>query len=206
MIQRVAIYCRVSTADQSCERQERDLKEFAEKRGYQVIQIFKETSSGAKNDRAQRKALLALAKSREIDAILITELSRWGRSLVDLVTTMEDLESWRVSLVAMSGNDFDMSTASGKAMVRMIGVMAEFERELIKERVKSGLANARAKGKILGRRIGQNPSDKYKSRVLKHIADGRSYRWIEHEMQISKTTVNAIVKRHRAKALEASSH
>lgn len=203
MTHKAAIYCRVSTGDQSCERQERDLIGFAERRGYEVVKIFKETASGAKNDRVQRKAILAMAKSREIDAILITELSRWGRSLVDLVMTMEDLESWGVSLVSMSGNDFDMSTASGKAMARMVGVMAEFERELIRERVKSGLAHAKAKGKKLGRQVGQNPSDKYKSKVLRHIKDGRSYRWIAHELQIAPGTVTQIVKRERAKAQAA---
>ncbi|MFA8863830.1 recombinase family protein, partial [Escherichia coli] len=77
---RAAIYCRVSTADQSCERQEFDLRAFAGCAGYDVVGIFKETGSGTKLDRAERKKVLALAQSRQIDAILVTELSRWGRS------------------------------------------------------------------------------------------------------------------------------
>ena len=76
MGQRAAIYCRVSTADQSCERQERDLAAFADRAGYEVAGIFKETGSGAKLDRAERRKAMALAQARQIDAILVTELSR----------------------------------------------------------------------------------------------------------------------------------
>ncbi len=88
---RAAIYCRVSTADQSCERQEFDLRAFAGRAGYDVVGIFKETGSGTKLDRAERKKVLALAQSRQIDAILVTELSRWGRSTLDLLNTLREL-------------------------------------------------------------------------------------------------------------------
>jgi putative DNA-invertase from lambdoid prophage Rac len=77
---RAALYCRVSTADQSCARQERDLAVFAARAGYEVAGVFKETGSGAKLDRAERKKVMALAQRREIDAVLVTELSRWGRA------------------------------------------------------------------------------------------------------------------------------
>lgn len=93
---RAAIYCRVSTADQSCERQEFDLRAFAGRAGYDVVGIFKETGSGTKLDRAERKKVLALAQSRQIDAILVTELSRWGRSTLDLLNTLRELENWKV--------------------------------------------------------------------------------------------------------------
>ncbi|MCV6038678.1 recombinase family protein, partial [Escherichia coli] len=82
------MYCRVSTADQSWERQEFDLRAFAGRAGYDVVGIFKETGSGTKLDRAERKKVLALAQSRQIDAILVTELSRWGRSTLDLLNTL----------------------------------------------------------------------------------------------------------------------
>ena len=77
---RAALYCRVSTADQSCARQGRDLATFAERGGYEVVGTYKETASGVKLDRAERKRVMALAQRREIDAVLVTELSRWGRS------------------------------------------------------------------------------------------------------------------------------
>lgn len=192
---RAAIYCRVSTNDQSCERQERDLRMFAERAGYEVIRVFKETGSGAKLDRAERLKIMAMAQAREIDVVLVTELSRWGRSTVDLLETLGSLNGWNVSLVAQSGMTFDLNTPHGKMMATFLAGVSEFERGLIKERVKSGLAAARARGQKLGRQTGQNPSDKYKRKVLKHLNDGRSYRWIAHEMQISKNTVLAISKR-----------
>jgi DNA invertase Pin-like site-specific DNA recombinase len=90
----VAIYCRVSTDDQSCERQELDLRAFARRGGHRIAGVFKETASGAKNDRVERKKVMALAQARDIDAILVTELSRWGRSTQDLVQTLDDLHSY----------------------------------------------------------------------------------------------------------------
>jgi putative DNA-invertase from lambdoid prophage Rac len=81
--QRVAIYCRVSTDDQSCERQERDLRAFPERAGHDVVGVYMEKASGARNDRQERKEVLALAQGHEIDAILVTELSQWGRSTQD---------------------------------------------------------------------------------------------------------------------------
>jgi putative DNA-invertase from lambdoid prophage Rac len=124
----VAIYCRVSTDDQSCERQERDLRAFARCAGHHVVGVFKETASGAKNDRAERKKVMALAQAREIDAILVTELSRWGRSTQDLVQTLDDLHSWKVSVLAQTGLSFDLSTPSGKLMRTIMAGLAEFER------------------------------------------------------------------------------
>ncbi len=82
--QSAALYCRVSTADQTCARQERDLRAFAKKAGYKVAGVWKETASGAKNERTERKKVLALAQARNIDVILVTELTRWGRSMLDL--------------------------------------------------------------------------------------------------------------------------
>ncbi|MFX5210884.1 recombinase family protein, partial [Acinetobacter baumannii] len=81
MVQKIAaIYCRVSTADQSCERQERDLHAYAEKAGWQITGVWKETASGAKDGRQERQKILALAQARKLDVILVTELTRWGRS------------------------------------------------------------------------------------------------------------------------------
>lgn len=133
---RAAIYCRVSTADQSCERQEFDLRAFAGRAGYDVVGIFKETGSGTKLDRAERKKVLALAQSRQIDAILVTELSRWGRSTLDLLNTLRELENWKVSVIAMNGMAFDLSSPYGRMLATFLSGIAEFERDLISERVK----------------------------------------------------------------------
>ncbi len=198
MGQRAALYCRVSTADQSCERQERDLAAFAVRAGYEVVGTFKETASGMRLDRAERKRVLALVQRREIDAVLVTELSRWGRSTTDLLATLKELEARRVSLVAMNGMTFDLATPHGRMMATMLAGIAEFERELTTERIRSGIAAAKARGKRLGRQHGQRPkSDRLAPKVLALVALGRSYRLVGREIGLSKNTVAGIVKRAR---------
>jgi putative DNA-invertase from lambdoid prophage Rac len=122
----VAIYCRVSTDDQCCERQERDPRAFARRAGHCIVGAFKKTASGARNDRPERKKVIALAQAREIDAILVTELSRWGRSTQDLVQTLDDLHGW--SVLAQTRLSFDLSAANGKLMRNIMAGLAEFER------------------------------------------------------------------------------
>ena len=198
MGQRVAIYCRVSTADQSCARQERDLAAFAERAGYEAVAVYKETASGVRHDRTERRKVMALAQRREIDAVLVTELSRWGRSTTDLLATLRELEARRVSLVALNGMAFDLSTPHGRMMATVLAGIAEFERELVQERIRSGIAAAKARGKKLGRRPGQRPkSDRLAPKVLALVAQGRSYRLIAREVGLSKNTVAGIVKRSR---------
>ena len=200
MGQRAALYCRVSTADQSCARQERDLAAFATRAGYAVIGIYKETGSGVKLDRAERRKVMALAQARQIDAVLVTELSRWGRSTADLLASLRELEAWRVSLVALNGMAFDLSTPHGRMLATVLAGIAEFERELIQERIRSGIAAAKARGKKLGRQPGQRPkSDRLAPKVLALVAQGRSYRLVGREVGLSKNTVAEIVKRHRIK-------
>ena len=106
MGQSAALYCRVSTADQTCARQERDLRAFAKKVGYKIVGVWKEMVSGTKHERAGRKKVLALAQARKVYVILVTELTRWGRSMLDLFHTLRDLQVWDVSLVAQTGLQF----------------------------------------------------------------------------------------------------
>ncbi len=198
MVQKIAIYCRVSTTDQSCSRQERDLLAYAQKAGYSVIGVWKETGSGTKNNRTQRKEVMSLAQARKIDGILVTELTRWGRSTIDLITTLQDLAHWGVSVIATTGLQFDLTTPQGKLIASVMASLAEFERDLVRERVRSGLAAAKAKGKKLGRRPGQRvKADRYTPKVLQMVSEGHSYRYIARELNLSKTTVNDIVKRNR---------
>lgn len=122
--QKVAIYCCVSTSDQFCARQERDLLEYAARAGDEVVGVWKETASGTKTERPQRKKVMALAQARQIDAVLVTELTRWGRSTFDLVHTLHDLQSWNVSLIAQTGLRFDLQTPQGKLVASLMAALA----------------------------------------------------------------------------------
>jgi putative DNA-invertase from lambdoid prophage Rac len=203
--QRVALYCRVSTADQSCARQERDLQAFARRSEYEIVATFKETGSGVKLDRAERRKVMALAQARHIDAVLVTELSRWGRSTTDLLATLKDLEAKRVSVIALNGMAFDLSSPHGRMIATVLAGIAEFERELMQERIRSGIAAAKARGKRLGRQHGQRPkSDRLAPKVLALVGQGRSYRLVGREVGLSKNTVADIVKRGRSSDIIAA--
>ena len=126
-----AIYARVSTADQCCERQIAELTAFAERGGFEVLGIFKETASGTRNNRLARNRVMELAQARRIDAVLVTELSRWGRSTQDLLDTLYKLAGWKVSVIAMSGMTFELDTPHGRMMATMLAGIAQFERDLL---------------------------------------------------------------------------
>ncbi len=199
MGRRAAIYCRVSTVDQDCERQARDLREFAAQSDYEIVEVFQETASGANNNRPERAKVLALAQGRKIDAVLVTELSRWGRSTVDLIDTLKLLQAKNISLIAQTGLEFDLATPQGKLIAVLMAGLAEFERDLIRERVKSGMAAARARGIRFGRRPGQTTvSVQSKTKqVLRLTQEGHSYRAIAKRLKLSKNTVMRIVQESR---------
>jgi putative DNA-invertase from lambdoid prophage Rac len=197
---RVAIYCRVSTKDQDCDRQSRDLKQYCDRAGYEIVGIFTETASGKNNDRTERKKIMRLARNRDIDAVLVSEMSRWGRSTCDLIETLLALNAWGVSLIASTGFQFDMSTPQGKMFSVILAAIAEFERELICDRVASGLAAAKARGVKLGRKKGFCPSHRHKNKILALVEEGYSYRRIGDKLGLSPTTVMGIVRTNRPMA------
>jgi putative DNA-invertase from lambdoid prophage Rac len=193
---RVAIYCRVSTHDQNCERQERDLVEYAQRLGYEVVGIWSEFGSGVKLDRVKRKEIMAIARKGKIDAVLVTELTRWGRSTIDLINTLNDLHSWKVSLIAQTGMQFDLSTPAGNLMLTIMAGLAEFERSLIQERIKSGVALARSKGKVFGRKPGSK-ADKYRDDIKSLSEEGKSIRAIATKLGLDKGMVERQLEKIR---------
>jgi DNA invertase Pin-like site-specific DNA recombinase len=198
-LKRAVIYCRVSTDDQCCDRQEQDLKVYADKAGYQVMGIYKENASGAKDDRSERKKVLALAQARKIDVILVTELTRWGRSTPDLLSTLELLQTRNVSLIAQTGMEFDLSTPFGKLIATFMAGLATFERDLCRQRIKSGMAAAKGRGRTFGRVKGYIPAKvrAVESEVVELAQQGKSYRAIAAQLKLSKNTVMSIVKRSK---------
>jgi len=188
LVQRVAIYARVSTNDQSCERQLSELTDYATRSGFEIVGCFSEIGTGSKNDRLERKKIFELARKKLINLVLVTELSRWGRSTADLRTTIEDLANKEVGLRALNGPDLDISSAQGKLMLNVLAAISEFEGDLLRERIKSGVAHARAKGTKSGRPIGR-PSYSKKAYLIRLLQKGKSVRGVASELGISKTTV-----------------
>ena len=167
--------------------------------------MYKETLSGIRKARGkqplERSRVMALAQRREIDAVLVTELTRWGRSTQDLMNTMGELASWDVSLSAQIGLTFDLSSPQGKLIASLMSSLAEFEHDLLRERVRSGIAAAKARGQTFGRAKGFRPSDRHAPEVLR-LADEEklSQREIAKRLGISRTTVGGILKRGAAEA------
>ena len=181
---RVALYGRVSTPDQSVDRQIRELRAFAKARKWKVVREVTETASGAKCNRPLRQEILTMARKREVDAILVQAFDRWGRSVQDLVMTMAELESVGVAFVVPG--HLDMTSPSGRMLAHFLGAVAEFERELISERVCSGLAHARSKGKVLGR---PKVSSESLKQGLALLRSGLSYTEAANRAQVSVSTL-----------------
>ena len=153
---RVGLYARVSTHDQqTLPLQLSAMREHAESRGWTVAIIVEEVGSGVR-DRPKREDLMRAARRREIDLILVWRLDRWGRSLVDLVTTLQELTALQVGFVSLS-EALNLTTPSGRALAGMLAVFAEFERDILRDRVKAGIAQAPRRAALtVGRGQSQN--------------------------------------------------
>jgi DNA invertase Pin-like site-specific DNA recombinase len=150
---RVAIYTRVSTGSQTTENQLRELRAVAERLGHSVVAEFTDEGISGAKGREQRPGLDKLLDGvtrRDFDKVMAWSVDRLGRSLKDLLAFMGELKAKGVDLY-LHQQALDTATPSGRAMFQMLGVFSEFEREIIKERVNSGLARAKAQGKTLGR-------------------------------------------------------
>jgi putative DNA-invertase from lambdoid prophage Rac len=147
---RAGLYARVSTNDQqTLAMQNRAMREYAARRGWTIVLQVREVNSGAKK-REARKKLLEAARRREIDIVLVWRLDRWGRSVTDLLATLQELEHLGVGFVSLT-EALDLTTPAGRAMAGLLAIFAEFEREILRERTRAGLAHVRQNGKQLGR-------------------------------------------------------
>ena len=158
---KVALYARVSTADkeQMPENQLRVLRQFAEAHGYDVADEFVDYRSGKDANRPEFQRMMTGARKRDFDLIMVTKLDRIMRSTKNLLNVLEDLDRWGVSFQCVQQN-IETNSAVGRLMITVIGAMAEFERELISERVKDGMARAKAEGKHVGHPKGKKNTNK----------------------------------------------
>ena len=186
---RAGLYARVSTHDQqTLPMQLAAMRDYARKRGWNVIVEVKDVGSGAAL-RQKREELLAAARRRDIDLVVVWRLDRWGRSLVDLVNTLQELVSLKVGFVSLS-EALDLTTASGRALAGMLAVFAEFERDILRDRVKAGIAQARKEGKPHGRPI---TAGLHLQKVKELFRKGLSKREIAKQIGISRTSVRRLL-------------
>jgi putative DNA-invertase from lambdoid prophage Rac len=186
---RAGLYARVSTDDQqTIPLQMRAMREYVMRRGWTIALQVKEIGSGA-SERRQRQNLLDAARRREIDVVLVWRLDRWGRSVTDLLATLQELQHLGVGFVSLT-EALDLTTPAGRAMAGLLAVFAEFEREILRERVRAGLAHARQNGKRLGRpvTVGHHADEVWKL----HRA-GVSKSEIARRLQIGRTSVRRIL-------------
>jgi len=191
---RAGLYARVSTTDQqTIPLQVRALREYAARRGWVIALQVKEVGSGALQ-RQLREKLLEAARRREIDVVLVWRLDRWGRSVADLLATLQELDHLGVGFVSLT-EALDLTTPSGRAMAALLAVFAEFEREILRERVRAGLAHARLNGKRLGR---PETVARYAAEIRKLHHSGVSKSEIARRLQVGRTSVRRILTSKRA--------
>jgi putative DNA-invertase from lambdoid prophage Rac len=186
---RAGLYARVSTNDQqSLPMQNRTMREYATQRGWTVVMQVRDVNSGAVH-RPAREKLLEAARRREIDVVLVWRLDRWGRSVADLLATLQELDHLGVGFVSLT-EALDLTTPAGRAMAGLLAVFAEFEREILRERVRAGLEHARRNGKRLGRPA---TAAAYAANVRRLFRAGVSKSEIARRLQIGRTSVRRIL-------------
>ena len=191
---RVGLYARVSTHDQrTLPLQTRAVREYAAQRNWTIAVQIKEVGSGAAQQE-RRATLIAAARRREIDVVLVWRLDRWGRSVADLVSTLQELQHLGVGFVSLT-EALDLTTPAGRAMAGLLSVFAEFEREILRERVCAGLAHARQQGK----RLGRPPSVLHKAAEARKLhQQGSSKSEIARKLEIGRTSVRRLLAQKKS--------
>jgi putative DNA-invertase from lambdoid prophage Rac len=186
---RAGLYARVSTTDQqTLPMQMRAMREYADRRGWMIATQIREVGSGAVH-REAREQLIEAARRREIDVVVVWRLDRWGRSVTDLMATLQELEHLGVGFVSLT-EALDLTTPAGRAMAGLLAVFAAFEREILQERVRAGLAHARQNGKRLGR---PETAALHTAEIRKLHRAGVSKSEIARRLSIGRTSVRRIL-------------
>ena len=185
----VGLYARVSTYDQNTlPLQIQAMRKYVTSREWSIVTEIKDTGSGA-STRPERERLLKAARRREIDTIIVWRLDRWGRSVTDLLTTLQELNQLDVGFISIT-EALDLTTATGRAMAALLAVFAEFEREILRERVKAGIAHSRKQGKPHGRPL----SAATKAEEIKALfKQGLNKSEISRQLSIGRTSVRRIL-------------
>jgi putative DNA-invertase from lambdoid prophage Rac len=188
---RAGLYARVSTHDQqTLPLQLGAMRDYVAKRGWKTELEIQDVGSGA-SLRPKREELLKAARRRELDRIVVWRLDRWGRSLLDLIATLQELASLDVGFVSLS-EALDLTTPSGRALAGMLAVFAEFERDILRDRVKAGIAQARKDGRPHGR---PPTVAKYVSQIRALAKKGLNKSEISRRLRISRTSVRRFLAR-----------
>jgi len=180
---KIGIYVRVSTSDQSTDLQEREVLAYVKARGWSQITVYEDKLSGTHDNRPMLKKLLSDARQRKLDVVICWKLDRLFRSLKGLILTLQEFQELGVAFISLRDN-LDLTTATGRLMAHILGAFGEFEASVIRERVVAGLANAKARGRVLGR---PRRRDDEKIGVLR--SQGLSIRQIARQLGISKGAV-----------------
>ena len=194
-MKRAVLYLRVSTLDQTTANQERELRQVAERAGWQIVHVYKDHGISGAKGRDRRPAFDALHKAavrREFDVVMAWNVDRLGRSLQDLVGFLGQLHAAGVDLF-LHQQGLDTTTPGGKAMFQMLGVFAEFERSIIQERVRAGLRRAVSEGKQLGRpRLAADIERRISVALKARKETGDSVRKIAARFGVDPSTVQRI--------------
>src|SRR5262245_19716177 len=183
---KAALYARISTRDQHSIPMQLDaMRQYVQLRRWQIVAEIEEAESGKKNDHAGRERIMRLARSGKIDVVLVWKLNRWGRSTADLLMSLDDLQAHQVTFVSLP-EQLDLTSPAGRMMAGILAVFAQFEREMIVENVKAGIAAYRAQNDKWGR----PPTAKLKkAKALQLKAEGYTVDQIVCELGISRASV-----------------
>ena len=196
MKKRAALYLRVSTLDQHPETQLHDLRALAQQRGFEIVAEYTDRISGAKSRRPGLDELLYHARRHRFDVVLVWAFDRLARSVRHFLEVLDELNHLQIEFVSFREN-IDTGGPLGRAVVIIVGAIAELERNLIIERVRAGMRRAR----LEGRHIGRIPLTLDRTSILQHRAHGQSLSQIAKTFQISRATVSRVLKQERQGAL-----